>query len=398
MFSSIALRLRGESNSLYRLRDRLKTQGCAIQDLVSGNINEHGFIFPQNLLEEILVRGSRHCTVYRPDSFGQRPAREAVSEYYLDSGIAIDPECVLITPGTSLSYWYCFKLLADEGDEILCPCPSYPLFDYIALLSGVKLIPYRLVESRHWDIDLDQLEAGISTRTRALVLISPHNPTGHVSSAEEIEGLAAIARRHNLAIVSDEVFSQFLLQPGSLPRPIGSVAPLVFTLNGFSKMFALPGLKFGWMAVSGDPDRVRQAQRSLELMADTFLPVNEIVQACAPEIFQLGHAVRFELGLRIAECWNLVESLLSGARCCTYVRPEGGFYVTLRLDNLDEERAAETILSEDHMLVHPGYFYDIAPHHLVLSFVQRHETIRDSFPKLLGTMDGLPRIEGREEL
>ena len=118
----------------------------------------------------------------------------------------------MITPGTSVSYWYCLKLLADEGDEILCPCPSYPLFDYIALLSGVKLIPYRLQESRNWSVDIDQLEACISTRTRALVLISPHNPTGHVASPEEIAGLAEVARRHDLAIISDEVFSEFLFR------------------------------------------------------------------------------------------------------------------------------------------------------------------------------------------
>jgi len=148
MFSRITEKLHGESNALYKLRDELKSGGHAIQDLISGNINEQGFLFPQDLIEEILVRGSRQCRIYHPDSFGQRPAREAVSEYYQTSGYAIDPDRILITPGTSLSYWYCFKLLADEGDEILCPCPSYPLFDYIALLSGVKLIPYPLDEAR----------------------------------------------------------------------------------------------------------------------------------------------------------------------------------------------------------------------------------------------------------
>ena len=183
MFSRIAAKLHGESNALYTLRDALKAEGHAIQDLISGNINEQGFVFPQDLVEEILVRASRRCEIYRPDSFGQRQAREAVSEYYRYGGHAIDGDRILITPGSSLSYWYCFKLLADEGDEILCPCPSYPLFDYIALLSGVRLIPYRLDEARQWAIDIDHLEACVSTRTRALVLISPHNPTGHVASS-----------------------------------------------------------------------------------------------------------------------------------------------------------------------------------------------------------------------
>ena len=270
------------------------------------------------------------------------------------AAMSVDPGCILITPGTSLSYWYCFKLLADEGDEILCPCPSYPLFDYIALLSGIKLIPYRLDETRNWAIDIDQLEACVSTRTRALVLISPHNPTGHVASAGEIDGLADVARRHELAIISDEVFSDFLLQSGSLPRPAGCAAPLVFTLNGFSKMFALPGLKFGWMAVTGDPEPVRRAMRSLELISDTFLPVNEIVQAAAPEIMKRGRDIRMEFARRIRASWECVEEFLPLCLHCSCVKPQGGFYTTLRLDGIHEERAAEAILCDRNILVSPG--------------------------------------------
>jgi alanine-synthesizing transaminase len=387
MFSKIAGKLHGQSNALYTLRDELKAQKNDIQDLVSGNINDQGFVFPQNILEEILVRASRQCRIYHPDSFGQESARQAISEYYRQQDIFFDPKCILITPGSSLSYWYCFKLLADEGDEILCPCPSYPLFDYIALLSGVKLIPYPLSEERNWAVDLDRLEACISTRTKALALISPHNPTGHVASSEEISGLADIARRHDLAIIGDEVFSEFLLENKPLPRPAGSHAPLIFTLNGFSKMFALPGLKFGWMAVSGDQDKVGQAMRSLELISDTFLPVNEIVQSSAPEIFRHGLSAAKEFAQRIQQCWELAESHLAQSRHWSYVRPEGGFYVALRLLSLEEERAAETILRNAHLLVHPGYFYDMSPDHLILSFVQSPEVLRDSLPKLLRALE-----------
>jgi len=391
MFSEIAARLHGQSNALYRLQDELKAQGCGLLDLISGNINDQGFVFPQDLLEEIFVGGMRRCRLYHPDSFGQRPAREAVAAYYQSLHLDLHPDCILITPGTSLSYWYCFKLLADPGDEILCPCPSYPLFDYIALLSGVKLIPYPLAEARHWAVDLDQLEASVSTRTKALILISPHNPTGHAASPEEIAGLADIARRHDLAIISDEVFSEFLLGSECLPRPAASGAPLVFTLNGFSKMFALPGLKFGWMAVTGEPHRVSQALRSLELISDTFLPVNEMVQAAAPEIFRCGQAITKEFAQRIRECWDLTESFLTRSRHISCVRPDGGFYVTLKLEGLPEERAAEALLKDDHVLVHPGYFYDMTPDHLVLCFVQKPEVLRDAIPALLQTLGRLPR-------
>jgi len=387
MFSAVAAKLHGESNALYTARDALRSRGHVIRDLISGNINEQGFLFPRERLEDILVRASRQCEIYRPDSFGRRSAREAVAEYYRSAGHEIREDRILITPGSSLSYWYCFRLLADEGDEILCPCPSYPLFDYIALLSGVRLIPYRLDEARRWAIDLDHLEASVSTRTRALVLISPHNPTGHVSSSGEIAALADIARRHDLAVISDEVFSEFLLGGESLPRPAGSAAPLVFTLNGFSKMFALPGLKFGWMAVTGDPDRVGTALRSLELMSDTFLPVNEIVQAAAADIFRDGKAVAGEFADRIRGCWRLAEGALRRGRLAGCVPPDGGFYVTLKLEGLDEEAAAEAILEREHLLTHPGYFYDMAPHHLILSFVQAPEILREALPRLLQVLE-----------
>ncbi len=389
MFSRVAAKLSGETNTLYKLRDELKAKGHAIRDFVSGNLTEHGFTFPQDVLEDILLQASRKCPIYRPDSFGQRPAREAISEYYRQCGQDMEPDRVLVTPGTSLSYWYCFKLLADEGDEILCPCPSYPLFDYIALLSGAKLIPYRLDEKRNWSIDIDQLEAQVSTRTRAVVLISPHNPTGHVASRAEISTLAGIARRHELAIISDEVFSEFLLENAPLPRPAAHDAPLVFTLNGFSKMFALPGIKFGWMAVSGDPDKTVRALRALELISDTFLPVNEIVQAAAPEIMRRGRAIRMEFARRVRACWECAEEFLSSSPHCSYIKPQGGFYVSLRLNGIDEEHAAEALLRQRHLLIHPGYFYDMDPDHLVMSFVREPERMRASLPGLIATLEKL---------
>jgi len=382
MFSRTASRLRGDTNPLYRLRDDITRAGHVILDLSSGNVTENGILYPQEMLEEILADASRETRVYRPDSFGCLSAREAIAGYYLDRRVLIPPEQILLTPGTSLAYWYSFKLLADDGDEILCPRPSYPLFDYIAALSGVKLIPYRLVEGHGWDIDLDNLENSISTRTRALVLISPHNPTGHVAAANEIAAIAELAVRHDLAIISDEVFSEFLLERRDFPRPAGSGAPLVLTLNGFSKMLALPGIKFGWMGVTGDPDKVQPALRALELISDTFLPVNEIVQAAAPQLLRRGQRFLDGYVREIRRRWEVAHKVLEPATHWSYTAPDGGFYLTLRLPR-DEEAAAEAILGKAHILVHPGHFYDIEPDHLVLSFVSEPESLRASLPRLL---------------
>jgi alanine-synthesizing transaminase len=387
MFSKVATRLHGETNALYRVRDEITGAGGTILDLASGNVTEHGLLFPPPLLEDILTSAARGSGIYRPDSFGQRPAREAVSLYYHEQGIALSPDQILLTPGTSLAYWYCFKLLADDGDEILCPRPSYPLFDYIAALSGVDLVPYRLNEERDWAIDLDQLENSISTRTRALVVISPHNPTGRVTTSAEFQTLEELAVRHDLAIVLDEVFNEFLMKPGILPRPTPNRVPLVLTLNGFSKMFALPGIKFGWMGVSGEPERVRRAMRALELISDTFLPVNEIVQAAAPAIFQQGREFRDRYAAELRLRWQIVRECLAQAVHCSFHNPDGGFYVTVRLER-DEEITAERILRRTGALVHPGHFYDIDPHHLVLSFVVEPEALREVLPQILPIMEG----------
>lgn len=382
MFSSVVSRLRAEKNPLYLLRDQLESQGVRLTDLIGGNVHEQGIQFPQPVLEEILTRASRLCTVYRPDSFGRRSAREAISAYYQSHGLRVPPENMILTPGTSIAYWYCFKLLADESDEILCPSPTYPLFDYIAALSGVRLISYRLDERASWDIDVEHLESMISNNTRALVLISPHNPTGHVSSSREVAALAEVAARHDLAIISDEVFSEFLLAGGEYARAAASAAPLVITLNGFSKMFALPGIKLGWMALSGTPERVSRALQALELISDTFLPVNEIVQAAVEGVFSRGGPFIADYVREVRRRWELSRSLLPAGGRHSFVAPAGGFYATLKLEGPDEEKFVLKALREEHLLLHPGHFYDMKPHHLVMSFIQHPDVIRDAVPRL----------------
>jgi alanine-synthesizing transaminase len=371
-FSILADSLAASKNPLYVLHDELSVAGRPVLDLIKGNVNEHGIVFPAAELKEILGAASEAARVYKPDSFGQPRAREAISAYYEGK---LTPSQILITPGTSVSYWYCFKLLAEAGDEILTPQPAYPLFDYIAQLCGVKLTYYRLDESRGWAIDLAHLEEQISSRTRAIVLISPHNPTGMVATEKELAELAAIAARNDLPIISDEVFSEFLFTAEPLPRPAFTDAPLVFTLNGFSKMFALPGMKIGWIGVSGDDQLVHRSMAALELISDTFLPVNEVAQFAVPQLFSQGQAFLGRYKQWIHTCRNAAVESLAG---CDFTAPAGGFYVTLRVPH-EEELAALRLLGESQILVHPGYFYDIAPNHLVMTFIQSPQNVRKAF-------------------
>jgi len=365
----------GAKNPLYRIHENLQRDGSAVVDLVRGNVNEHGIVFPPDVLSEILQDAAESARIYRPDSFGQPCAREAIARYY-DS--RIPAKYFVVTPGTSVSYWYCFKLLADSGDEILTPQPSYPLFDYIARLSGVELRHYRLREDQEWAIDLDHLENQISTKTRAIVLISPHNPTGAVAGEAELRGLAEIATRHQIPIISDEVFSEFIFGVDSFSRPAATKAPLVFTLNGFSKMYALPGMKIGWIGVSGNDALVEKTMSALELISDTFLPVNETAQFAVPQKFERGRQFLSDYKRWIATCRRAAIEALKG---CAFVAPRGGFYVTLPIPH-DEEEEAARLLRESHILAHPGYFYDIRPDHLVMTFIHEPEVIAKTFAEI----------------
>jgi aspartate/methionine/tyrosine aminotransferase len=371
-FSSLVDSLTALKNPLYLLHDELRAAGQPILDLVKGNVNEHGIVYPQDVLGQILQDATGRARVYKPDSLGQIEARDAISAYYHSR---IPSTRIVITPGSSISYWYCFKLLAEMGDEILTPQPSYPLFDYIAQLCGVSLKTYALDESEGWAIDLEHLERQIGSRTRAIVLISPHNPTGMVASPEQLHELAGIAARYEIPIIADEVFSEFLFDRDALPRPAFTDAPLVFTLNGFSKMFALPGMKIGWIGVTGDEHLIDRTISALELISDTFLPVSETAQFAVPRIFGKGEPFLSRYRQWIADCRNVALECLTD---CDVVPPAGGFYVTVRLST-DEDRSALQLLRDDGILVHPGFFYDIAPDHLVMTFIHEQLNLRRAY-------------------
>jgi alanine-synthesizing transaminase len=375
-FSDFAANLGGPKNPLYQLHDKLKAEGAKVTDLVRGNVNEHGIVYPPDVLGEILQHAAESARIYRPDSLGQLPAREAIARYY--ENVKISPDHIVVTPGTSVSYWYCFKLLTENGDEILCPQPSYPLFDYIARLAGVYMRQYRLDEANNWAIDLEHLESQITSGTRAIVLISPHNPTGMVADETQLRGLADIAKRHSLPIISDEVFCEFLFGLDSFPRVAATDAPLVFTLNGFSKMFALPGMKVGWMAVSGDEALVKKSVAALDLISDTILPVNEVMQFSVSQIFQRGAGFLNQYKNWIGRCRAAAVEGLQGTK---FVEPRGGFYITLPIAR-DEEETTSTLLSKDGILVHPGYFYEIEPEHLVMTFIDDPDKIKGHFEKI----------------
>ncbi len=393
MFSNRVNRLQESTNPLYIERNDRLARGAPTIDLISANVTAQGLAFPKPILKKVLSGAISAASVYRPNPRGQQVAREALQAYYLESGLSIPPEQFILTPGSSLAYAYVFKLLSNPGGEILCPRPSYPLFETLATFCDVALKYYPLRPepaenskiARRWAIDLEAMAALITPKTRAIILVSPHNPTGAVASKTEIEALGRLAASYRLPIISDEVFSSFLYNKTDLPRVANSEAPLVFTLNGISKMFALPGYKLGWISVTGDPRLVQRALNALEFFSDTFLPVHEAIQLALPQLFDQGHSFLNRYKHEIGQRRQIALDLLSKAPGLTFIRPEGGFYLALKIEalNSNDEAIALDLLRKKGLLLHPGYLYDFESAHLVLSFTSKPEFLKEHLPKIV---------------
>lgn len=381
MFADFADDFVGSLNPLAYAKKERQEQGMPIYDYASGNVHDAGILFPQPILKSALDHAFVLAEKYKPDSKGQLCAREAIARYYPDYATG-DEDRIIMTPGTSQSYWYVFTLLARPGDEIVVPRPCYPLFEYIAKLCHVRLAYYNLeVRDGRWQMDIESLTRVLTDRTRAIVLISPHNPTGHVLSREEVAVVRHIAAEKDIPLIVDEVFYEFVFDSDfvddfhpsrELPQRAGfRDAPLVFTLNGFSKMFALPGLKIGWIRVQGSKALVDRSVAVLETIADTFLATNEVAQFAVPEIFENGRAFMAQYKRDIFERFSQMRSQYS-------IVLQGGFYGVKFIGDRDEDSYALDLLRMHGVLVHPGYFYALSEPSIVFSFVKGGEDFIDS--------------------
>ena len=307
---------------------------------------------------------------YAPDPRGLPSARQAVAHRYAAAGSPIDPERLILTASSSESYSLLWKLLCDPGDTVLVPEPSYPLFEYLALLEGVATLPYRLAHdgtrNGTWRLDLDSVDEALAaarTRVGALVVVSPNNPTGSVLEAAELAALDRRAAEAGFALVADEVFSDYVEQPNpTMVRCVAarSTAALTVSLGGLSKSCGLPQLKLGWMAVGGPAPIARLALERLDLIADTYLSVGTPVQAALPELFRAGAVRRGAISSRVAQNRRSLIETFGPRSPLTVLRADGGWTAIVRLPAvLTDEGWALAFLEKDGVLVYPGYFFDL---------------------------------------
>jgi len=347
------------SNRLTRAVAAARASGSALIDLTQSNPTRAGFEYPDYLLSALAdARGLK----YEPAPFGLLAARQAVSRDYARRGVTVAPDRIALTASTSESYSLLFKLLADAGDEVLAPRPSYPLFEHLARLDAVTLRPYELEYHHGWSVDVDGLERAITERTRVLLLVSPNNPTGSFVTRQELKRLEAVCAERGIAIVADEVFADYQLRPGACVDagvPLDASRGLVFSLGGLSKSVGLPQVKLGWMGVAGSGDLVGNALSRLELICDMYLSVSTPIQAAAPELLSRGAAVRKQIQTRVAANYRMLAGQLDALPSCTLLVADGGWSAIVRVPSIGSEEDLVLDLIARGVLVHPGYFFDL---------------------------------------
>ncbi len=376
-------------NRLTVALDEARASGARVLDLTISNPTRAGLRYDKPLILQSLA--SPQAMDYDPQPKGLPSALAAVAAYYQGAhGIHLDPEQLVLTTSTSEGYSFVFRLLCNPGDELLVPKPSYPLFEFLADLQDVKLIPYPLIYDHGWQMDFPSLEKVVTKRTRGVVIVHPNNPTGSYVQAHEQESLDRFCREHGLALIADEVFLDYAHDRCTRQSFATNDDVLTFTLSGISKISALPQMKVAWIATRGPVPEVEAAQARLEVIADTYLSMNAPIQWAVPALLEQRASIQQQLLDRVLTNLSELDRQLSTQKTCQRLTVEGGWYAVLRVPvtKTDEDLAVD-LLRRKSVLVHPGHFYDFpSDGYLVLSLITPGNEFADGIGRLLQTVRG----------
>ena len=371
-----------QPNALSAELDALREAGSSWLDLTISNPTRCGFEYPSETICSAL--GGPEVLQYSADPAGSFQARQAIANWH---GQGLKPEDLVLTASTSEAYSWLFKLLGDPGDELLVPSPSYPLFEWLARLEGLRATSIPAYFADRWHLDLGALENAWDPRTRAIVVVNPNNPTGHFLSRGEWAGLTALCARRELAVIVDEVFADYALEPAPdcLPTALEDTDPPcpVFVLSGLSKVAALPQVKLGWIAARGE--KAKTLLEPLAFIADQFLSVSASAQAAAAEILSLAPGLQATLRTRLKANLGAMDAALRAFPHLSRLPVEGGWSVLLRRPAVDSDEAcALRLLRKTRVLVQPGHFFDLpSDAYLVLSLLTPEATFREGLARIL---------------
>jgi aspartate/methionine/tyrosine aminotransferase len=429
----------GQTNPIIALQRQFKAQGVALRQLNDSNPTHHGLT-----LASLPQR-------YNADPRGQYPARQALAQFLTDRHLhggfdvtlpasssdssaaqpaqsaqlqsaPVDPSNVYLASSTSEAYSWLMKLLCDPGEAVLCSTPGYPLISSIARLEGIHAVEYPLHYDGSWVIDVPEikrlLEASLSSDKaerqtaqedafdrvdnpqahqavppiRAIILISPNNPTASYVLRSDYEQIIQLCQQYHLPLIVDEVFFDFQLRPLEKPfRISGEDRVLTFGLDGFSKLLAAPHAKVGWIEVSGPQQDREAALPRLDMISDDFLPMSGIIAEQIPELLQRVPSQVARISQRTRANLETLDRLISSdpKHLVTLLRPEGGWNVLLRFPgSLDESQLVDTLMRTRHLTAQPGYFFDMPTNgYVCVSLLPEPEEFTRNVTDLLETID-----------
>ncbi|HJU43831.1 MAG TPA: pyridoxal phosphate-dependent aminotransferase [Vicinamibacterales bacterium] len=364
--------------------------GAAIADLTESNPTRVGLSYPDDLLTPL---ADARALEYEPQPLGLWAARAAVAADFRRRGIVLSADRVALTASTSEAYALLFKVLCDAGDEVLIPHPSYPLFEHLTRLESITAVPYALEYHGSWRVDIDSVRRAIGPRTRAILIVSPNNPTGSILHRDDLAALAEIAAAAKTPLIGDEVFADYRLDPAPAATHIladGDV--LAFSLGGLSKSAALPQLKLGWIGFGGPPDRVDEVLAAYEVVADTYLSVATPVQAAAADLIERGAALRSQILARLKRNLEALRKAAAAFPAVDILPVEGGWSAVIQVPSVvSEEALVLALLEHEDILVHPGYFFDFPREaFMVVSLLVEPALFDRAMPRALARAAGNP--------
>jgi alanine-synthesizing transaminase len=372
-------------NRLTEALEEVRSSGARLLDLTLSNPTRAGLRYDEPLILQSLALPQ--AMDYDAQPKGLPSARTAVAAYYQAAhGIRrFDPERLILTTSTSEGYSFVFRLLCNPGDELLVPKPSYPLFEFLADLQDVKLVPYPLLYDHGWQMDFPSLQKIVTKRTRGVVVVHPNNPTGSFVGPHERELLNHFCREHRIAVIADEVFLDYAHDQTSRQSFAANQDVLTFTLSGVSKISALPQMKVAWIATTGPTAEVEAADARLEVVADTYLSMNAPIQWALPVLLEQRKSIQQQLLARVLGNLAELDRHLAAQKACQRLNVEGGWYAVLRVPvtQTDEELAVD-LLRRTSVLVHPGHFFDFpSDGYLVLSLITPEAQFAEGIGRLL---------------
>ncbi|AUG79438.1 aminotransferase [Kitasatospora sp. MMS16-BH015] len=375
---------------------RLEDQGHRILKLNTGNPAVFGFEAPPEILQDILKNLSTAHGY--GDSKGLLSARRAIVMHYEDRGLhGLTVEDVFLGNGVSELIQLAMTALLDDGDEVLVPAPDYPLWTASVSLSGGTAVHYRCDEQSEWYPDLADIEAKVTDRTRAIVVINPNNPTGAVYPREVLEGIVEIARRHDLVLYADEIYDKILYDDAE-HVPLATLAPDLFcvTFNGMSKSYRVAGFRSGWMVLSGDRHRARSYIEGLTVLASMRLCANMPAQHAVAAALGGRQSIKELLlpGGRLLESRDTAYKLLNEIPGVSCVKPKGALYAFPKLDPQvykikDDQQMVLDLLRAQRILIVQGTGFNWPePDHFRLVTLPRPEEIADAVTRIGDFLSG----------